>query len=530
MSQLAVSLPSFPPLITVIDPRNGQTLYSVEEPSEADVHAMYARAQAAFERLRGMSVRQRLDEIDKLKQYILKNREHIARRIVEETGKCITDAMIMEIFPALDQIAYYQKNAAKILSDRRVKTPLLMFGKTSKIVYEPLGVVLVISPWNYPFNLSFLPFLGAFVAGNPVILKPSKFTPLKGVYEEMLEQSGFMPGAFQVAYASRRTAGLLIEKRPAKIHFTGSVEVGRSIMAQAAKHLIPVELELGGKDPMVVFDDVNLERTVNGALWGGFANCGQTCTSVERIFVQESIHDRFVEMLKDKVSKLVTLDSPEGRRDELALDVGCMTADFQIREIEGQIAEAKERGATFACGGPRVGASHVLPLTVVTDVTPDLKIQSNESFGPVVTVMRFKTEDEAVALANDSPFGLSASVWSADVARAERVARRLVTGNVSINNVLATQGNPALPFGGIKDSGFGRYRGAEGLHAFSNVKSILVDRQSSRLEAYWYPYSREKYGLFAQVIDAVFGGGALGLLKTLWLGMKLEIHTRKHRL
>jgi acyl-CoA reductase-like NAD-dependent aldehyde dehydrogenase len=207
-----------------------------------------------------------------------------------------------------------------------------------------------------------------------------------------------------------------------------------------------------------------------------------------------------------------------------------MTADFQIREIEGQIAEAKERGATFACGGPRVGASHVLPLTVVTDVTPDLKIQSNESFGPVVTVMRFKTEDEAVALANDSPFGLSASVWSADVARAERVARRLVTGNVSINNVLATQGNPALPFGGIKDSGFGRYRGAEGLHAFSNVKSILVDRQSSRLEAYWYPYSREKYGLFAQVIDAVFGGGALGLLKTLWLGMKLEIHTRKHRL
>lgn len=518
------------PVITVVNPRTGETLYSVAEPSESEVHAMYDRAQRAFETLRGMTVGQRLAELDKLKQYIIKNREHIARRIVEETGKCVTDAMIMEIFAALDQITYYQKHAEKILSDRRIATPLLMFGKRSKVFYEPMGIVLIISPWNYPFNLSFLPFICAFVAGNPVILKPSKYTPLKGVYEEMVEQSGFLPGAFQVAYASRRTAGLLIEKRPAKIHFTGSVDVGRHIMAQAAQHLIPVELELGGKDPMIVFDDVNIERTVNGAIWGGFANSGQTCTSVERLFVHERIYDAFMQALQEKVSKLRTLESAAGRSDELELDVGCMTADFQIREIEEQIAEAKSRGAQFLCGGARVPNTHILPPTVITDVAPDMKIQYNESFGSVISVMRFRTEDEVVALANDSPYGLSASVWSADLARAERIARRLVTGNVSINNALATQGNPALPFGGLKDSGFGRYRGAEGLHAFSNIKSILIDKQSSRLEAYWYPYSRKKYGLFAQVIDTVFAGGPLALLKTLWLGLQLELHTRKHRL
>lgn len=516
------------PAIPVINPRTGQTLYSIDEPSEAEVHAMYDRAYGAFEKLRAMSVRQRMEELDKLKQYILKKREHIARRIVEETGKCITDAMVMEVFPALDQIDYYQKNAEKILADLPVKTPLLMFGKKCKVIYEPLGPVLIISPWNYPFNLSFLPFLCAFTAGNPVILKPSKYTPLKGVYEDMVNESGFLPGAFQVVYASRRTAGLLIEKRPAKIHFTGSVDVGRSIMAQAAKHLIPVELELGGKDPMIVFEDVNIERTVNGALWGGFANSGQTCTSVERLFVHEAIYDTFMQAIKEKIAKLVTLESEQGRSDELELDMGCMTADFQIREIEGQLEEARARGAKFLCGGARVPNTHILPPTVVTDVEPDMKVQYNESFGSVISVMRFKTEDEAVALANDSPYGLSASVWSTDLARAERVARRIVTGNVSINNALATQGHSGLPFGGIKESGFGRYRGSEGLHAFSNIKSILIDKQSNRLEAYWYPYSQKKYALFSRMMEAMFGGG--GLLKTLWNGIQLELHSRKHRL
>lgn len=521
---------SSPPTVEVKNPRTGELLYSFQEITETDVEQMYSTAQKAFEKISTMTVRERLNELEKIKQYLIKHREEIAQFISKETGKCITDALILELFPAVDQIDYYQKNAEKILRDQKVPTPILLMGKKSKIVYEPLGIILIISPWNYPFHLSFVPFVCAFIAGNAVIIKPSRLTPLKGLYEKIIEESGFMKGALQIAYASRKTANLLIEKKPAKIHFTGSVDVGKTIMKQSAQYLIPVELELGGKDPMIVFEDVNLERTVTGAIWGSFTNCGQTCTSVERIFVHESIMEPFVKLMVEKIKKMRTLANTPNPSDEAELDVGCMTADFQIEEIESQLEEAKQKGANIICGGVRDKNSHAFPPTIVTNVGRDYRIQYHETFGPVVTITPFKTEEEVIQMANDSPYGLSASVWSADLKRAERVARKIVTGNVSINNVLATQANSALPFGGIKDSGFGRYRGAQGLYAFSNIKSILIDRQWSRLEAYWHPYSRKKFELFSNVFETVFQRGIIPLLKTSWLGLKLELLSRKHRL
>lgn len=518
------------PVITVENPRTGDTLYAMPEPSPEEVERMFDKARAAAERLRAMTPAERGQEAEKLKRYILANKNQIAKRIVEETGKCMTDALMMEVFPVVDTINYYRKYAPKFLADERVGTPILLAGKKSRVYYEPMGVVLIIAPWNYPFHLSVIPSLCAFFAGNAVLLKPSRYTPLRGVVEDIVKNSGFMENAIQVVYASRRTAGLLIEKRPDKIHFTGSVGVGRQIMEQASKQLIPVELELGGKDPFIVFEDANLKRAVNGALWGSMANCGQTCTSIERIFVHESIHDQFVREMKEKAEKLRLVNENTPVDDEGELDVGCMTTEFQIREIEEQIAEAKSRGAQIVTGGARSGKSHVLPPTIITGVERDMKVQWDETFGPVVTVRKFRTEDEAVAMANDSPFGLASSVWSADIERATRVARRLVTGNVSINNVLATQVNAGLPFGGVRDSGFGRYRGKSGVHAFSNIKSVLIDRMSGRIEPYWYPYSKTKLTLLSRILETLYTGGPLAVLKILGPFLKLEGWNKRNRL
>jgi len=513
--------------VEVRSPRTGEVLYRIRGASDADVAEVYARAWEAFETLRGMPVRARLDEMLKLKRYLLENRERIITRVCEETGKSRMDALLTEIFGSLDLVDYYDKHAEAILADRKVKTPLVLFPKKSRVYYEPVGPVLVIAPWNYPLVLGFQPFVCAFLAGNPVILKPSSYTPLKGVLEEMVEGSGFMRNALQVVYGTRQTGGKLIEAKPRKIHFTGSVGAGKKIMAQAAAHLIPVELELGGKDPMIVFDDVNLERTVSGALWGGFVNGGQTCTSIERLYVQEGVHDAFVASLKEKVGRMKTLVA--GDFDEEELEMGCMTAEFQIKTVQAQVNEAREKGAEIVVGGERKPGTRSYAPTIVANADASMAVAHDETFGPVIVLTKFATEAQAIELANRSPFGLSASVWTADLARADRVARALETGNVSINNALATQANSALPFGGVKDSGFGRYKGAEGLHAFCNVKSVLVDKQSGKLELNWYPYGKQKYRLFSRMLDALFSGKRFGLAKAALLGIQLERLGKRRR-
>ncbi|MCC6697555.1 MAG: aldehyde dehydrogenase family protein [Candidatus Hydrogenedentes bacterium] len=515
--------------IVVRDPRTGQVLYSFQEPSDDDIRHTFDEARAAFNTIRAMTVRERLNETLKLKHYFLANKEKIVDRVVQETGKARTDALISEVFTVLDIIDYYDKHAERHLADEKVPTPIILQGKKSKIFYSPLGTVLIISPWNYPLNLAMVPMITAFVAGNSVVFKPSEWTPLKGLVEEIVEGSGFMKEAVHVVYGGKDTGRRLIDRRPAKILFTGSTRAGKQIMEQAAKHLIPVELELGGKDPMVVFEDADLDRTAVGAVWGAMTNCGQTCTSVERVLVQERIYTQFVDVLKQKIEKLSHPAIDPKQPDAGDLDVGFMTAPFQIEKVEDQVNEAVARGAKIHTGGSRDAAFSAYPPTLITDVDSSMKICTDETFGPVLTVQPFKTEEEAITMANDSPYGLSASVWSRDIDRATRVARAIDTGNVSINNVLATQGNSALPFGGTKESGFGRYKGPHGLHSFSNIKSIMIDT-GGKFEPHWYPYSREKYVLFSKLLDAVYGGGPFWLLKTLLVGMKLEGVVKKNRL
>lgn len=490
--------------IKVHNPSTGEFLYEVKLAAPAEIEAAYQRAREVQPKITALSLDARIRKTVKISDYVITHQEAIIDRLVRETGKSHFDTLSTEIFEICDGIDYYRDEAHKILTDKKVHTPLVLMGKKSKVIFEPLGVVLVIAPWNYPLIQCFIPSLLAFLAGNAVIFKPSENTPLQGLYEEIMTGAGFMPDAIQIVYGGKETGAALIEARPDKIHFTGSVRAGKQVMAAAAQHLIPVDLELGGKDPAIVFDDVDLEGTANGVVWAAFTNAGQSCTSIERCYVHKGIYDAFVEHVVELTKKLKSSTPERDLGDAMACDVGCMTVEFQLKTIEAQLQEAVEKGARILCGGERIPGTLHFPPTLVVDVTHEMQLGSEETFGPVLPIMNFKTEAEAIQLANDSPYGLSASVWSKDMDRAERVARALKVGNVSINNHMLTEGNPALPFGGVKDSGFGRCKGEWGLMTFSNVKSIISSPNKGLIEPHWYPQTQTKYDLFTRLMQSYF--------------------------
>lgn len=484
--------------------------------------AIFAKARSAATDLANLKVEQRIPYLTKLREIVLLRREDIIDRIQRDTGKSRSDALISEIFGVLDNLTWLEKHAAKALRDRAQPTPIALMGKSSATWYEPLGTILVISPWNYPFYQALVPIACAFAAGNAVVYKPSEWTPLEGLVESLLEAAGFAPEWAQVVYGDGAVGAALVDQRPDKVFFTGSGRTGKRILAQAAEHLIPVELELGGKDAMIVFDDVDLQRAAAGAAWGALTNTGQSCTSVERLFVHEAIYDRFRTALVTEVKRV----KQEVDRDGDA-DIGAMTTDFQVRIVADHVADARARGAAILTGEQWDGASRLIPPIVVDGAHDDMLVVREETFGPVIPLMRFSTEEEVIRRANDSEYGLTASVWSKDLDRARRVGRALRVGGVSINNVMATEANPGLPFGGVKQSGFGRYKGEHGLHSFCNVKSVLVDKDSAKIEANWYPYTTEKYRLFTDMTVNLFSGGLLSLAKFAIAGLKLESYSKR---
>lgn len=482
-----------------VNPWNEEIFGEVAESSVDDVKKAMKAGRAAFNHWQNTSIKNRIEYLAKIRKYFVKNLDELVEGISKNTGKVYTDTLSSEIYPTLDIIKYYEKNLGRILKPRKVKTPAFLIGKESYIEYRPMGVIAVIAPWNYPFQLSVIPIISALAAGNCVIYKGSEVTPYVSVLiEEMFKSAGIPEGVIQVLFGGKEIGEEIINQKPDKVFFTGSVATGKKIAESAARDLIPVELELGGKDPMIVFEDANINRAVQGALWGAFTNCGQVCMSVERLYVQESIYDEFLSNLVFEFDKL-------NYGSDTYDDIGSMTSKAQIKIVKNHIDDAIKKGA-IAITGRKLKEENGFKINpvILTNVNNDMLVMTDETFGPVLPIMKFKTEEEAIKLANDSPYGLNSSIWTKDLNRAKRVVRQLVTGGCCINDVIISVANPHLPFGGVKNSGIGRYHSEQGIYTFCNQTSIVVDEGRKNKGINWYPYDKKSYRRLKKLISLLY--------------------------
>lgn len=488
--------------LTAVNPATGKTISEVTSTPIEAAASMMERSRQAFPAWRTLSVAERLVYFKKLRLKMLEELDHCVDVIAEDAGKPKVEAITAEIFTTAEAMRHLEKHAEPFLRGKKVKTPLALLGKKSYISYEPRGTVLVISPWNYPFSLAMIPVLSALVSGNCVILKPSEVTPLIGrLMETLFEKAGFPPGTVQIALGKGDLGAKLIEEHPDYILFTGSAKTGKIIQKAAAERLIPTTLELSGKDPMIIYQDANLERAAKAALWGSLTNSGQMCMSIERIYAERPVYMKFMNLLKQEAEKLVH----DGSEDS---DLGYMTFEPQMAIVKEHVRDALEKGAVMEWGSfpeewPEQENYKLSPV-ILTNVNQQMKIMQEETFGPVICVLSFDGEEEAVRLANDSPYGLNASIFTRDLAKGKRTAARLDTGAVCINEIIVSFANPHLPFGGVKESGMGRYHGEAGIEIFTEPKAILIDSGWKKTEVNWFPY-KGKYPLFNDMIQSYYG-------------------------
>jgi succinate-semialdehyde dehydrogenase/glutarate-semialdehyde dehydrogenase len=431
---------------------------------------------------------------------LLAREGEFAAAIARETGKPELEILSAEILAACDALEYYAKRAKKVLADRTM--PLhLMKSKKLRLVHKPLGVVGIITPWNFPFILALNPTVQALAAGNAVVLKPSEATPMTGrLVEELFREAGLPEGLVTCVLGDGETGAALVEAGVDKIAFTGSVRTGRKVAESCGRQLIPCTLELGGKDPMIVCADADLERAAAGAVFGAFANAGQICVSTERVYVTEPIADAFIRKVVEKTAQL--RQGPEGEAD-----VGPMIWPPQLEVVEAHVADAVARGARVLAGGrrnPRWAGLYFEP-TVLVDVTHDMLVMREESFGPLLPIQRVRDEAEALRLANDSRYGLNANVWTRDKRRGVELARSIESGCAVVNDCLITYAIPESPFGGVKASGIGRVNGDLGLKGYCQVQSIVVDRFGAKSELLWFPYGARKARLLRRLLRFVWG-------------------------
>jgi succinate-semialdehyde dehydrogenase/glutarate-semialdehyde dehydrogenase len=488
--------------LRLASPATLEPIDEIEVAGADDVRGALETARKAQPAWAALSVRERARFLRRALSVLLARQAEFVDVIVRESGKPRSEALMMEIFAGADALAFYARRAERFLRpEKRKLHGVLRLTKKLRVVYRPLGVVGVISPWNGPFILALNPTIQALVSGNAVLIKPSEVTPRSGaLVAELFEAAGLPAGLVQVLHGDGETGAALVAAGVDKIAFTGSVATGRKVAKACAEQLVPCVLELGGKDPMIVCADADLERAAAGAVAGAFLNTGQYCCGTERVYVMESVADEFLRKVLERVAKLRQGDAGE-------FDVGPLFWDRQLEIVEAQVADAVAHGARVLAGGrrnPELRGLYYEP-TVLVDVTPDMAVMRDETFGPVLPIVRVRDEEEALALANASRFALGANVWTRDAHRAEELAERLETGSVCVNDITMTYGVQEAPFGGRKQSGLGQTNGETGVRAFAFAQPVVIDRLGGRGATSHYPYTRKKEEGLARGVRWLYG-------------------------
>jgi acyl-CoA reductase-like NAD-dependent aldehyde dehydrogenase len=469
---------------------------TVEDVGEALVRAR--KAQKAWAQV---PIAERAKTIRRAVDLLVKYRNEIIETIRQDTGKTRADALMIEIIASLDFINHWCARAVKDLSDEPRK-PHSFFRALKKLImhYRPLGVVGVITPWNGPFALAINPTVQALLAGNAVLLKPSEVAPHSGDWAvRLLHEAGVPKDVVQVLHGDGETGAALVNAGVDKISFTGSVATGKKVAMACAAQLIPCTLELGGKDAMIVCADANLQRAACGAVFASCFNSGHVCLGVERIYVVESVADEFERLVEENIRQV-----RYGAGDDC--EIGAVFWDKQLSIIEGHIEDAKAKGAEVVVGGEALTNGGIFyPPTLVRNVDHTMDLMKHETFGPIVSIMRVKDEEEALRLANDSDYGLSGSVWTNDTKKGVALAKRMETGSVLINDASTSYGILEAPFGGMKDSGLGQTNGVGSLRSYTFAQPIGINRWNTKAEHHWYPHNENTADELDGMVKTIYG-------------------------